>query len=249
MYADSTSGSISKETKKFDKNQLNFLLKELSKNIRKLNGKYPSTEIILVGGASIVLNYNFRKATEDLDTYTQNFSSLKEAINQVTDKYNICNSWINDDFIKTDSFSSNLRRYSTFYREYSNCLRIYTVNDEYLIAMKCKSLRGYKNDMSDIIGILMDSPKNICFDDIDKAMHDLYDGWDGINPNLQNILKSFCRLSKDKLSEKYDQYWDIQAYNNSELIKENNPDKQKELSEKQKEKIIDYIDKDISDDL
>jgi len=35
--------------KVLDKEDIEFYLKELAKNIRKINGKYPPTEIIIVG--------------------------------------------------------------------------------------------------------------------------------------------------------------------------------------------------------
>lgn len=53
---------------------------------------------------------------------------------------------------------------------------------EYLIAMKLRSGRKYKNDLSDIIGILAEHENRgnpISGDRIDTAVCNLYGNWDG----------------------------------------------------------------------
>lgn len=44
----------------FTRDNLDGYLKELSKEFRKINGNRLPAEIILIGGASILLNYGFR---------------------------------------------------------------------------------------------------------------------------------------------------------------------------------------------
>jgi len=51
----------------FSKQQLDDYLKELSKEFRRLTKRKSDAEIILVGGASILINYSFRDATTDAD--------------------------------------------------------------------------------------------------------------------------------------------------------------------------------------
>ena len=46
--------------KPFTKENLDQYLKELAKEFRKRNGKSMPAEIILIGGASVVINYGFR---------------------------------------------------------------------------------------------------------------------------------------------------------------------------------------------
>ncbi len=58
---------LSDNVKAFTKDNLDTYLKELSREFRKLNGKQMPAEIILVGGASILINYGFRDATYDCD--------------------------------------------------------------------------------------------------------------------------------------------------------------------------------------
>lgn len=202
-----------------DKNDIEFYLKELAKNIRKMNGKYPPTEIIIVGGASILLNYNFRQATQDIDAFNStSTSSIKRAINEVTDKYNLENSWINSDFIYTNSYTPRLREFSEFYKQYSNCVSIYTIKDEYLIAMKIVSARLYKNDLSDIVGILLDSENHITYESIDKAMNDLYDGWSRTNVEIVEIVKNILSMNHEELKNMYVQFIEEQQRNRNDLI-------------------------------
>ena len=55
------------------------------------------------------------------------------------------------------------------------------VTGEYLIAMKLRSFRKYKNDLSDIIGILNEHEKRgnpITIERIERAVIDLYGSWD-----------------------------------------------------------------------
>lgn len=49
----------------FTKENLDQYLKELAKEFRKRNGKAIPAEIVLIGGASIVINYGFREMTYD----------------------------------------------------------------------------------------------------------------------------------------------------------------------------------------
>ena len=46
--------------KPFTKENLDYCLKELAKEFRKKNGTRMPAEIILIGGASILINYGFK---------------------------------------------------------------------------------------------------------------------------------------------------------------------------------------------
>lgn len=176
----------------FTKENLNTYLKELGKEYKKINGKNMPAEIILIGGAAILANYGFREMTTDVDAIIHAVSSMKEAVNKVSDKYNLPNGWLNADFMKTDSYSSKLDQYSVYYKEFSNVLTVRTVSAEYLIAMKLCSGRKYKKDLSDIIGILAEHEKRgepITMERIDKAVTDLYGSWDKISEDSRIFIE------------------------------------------------------------
>lgn len=59
------------------KKDLDTYLKELAKEFRRRNGKRIPAEIILIGGASILINYGFRDTTYDMDAIIKASSSMK----------------------------------------------------------------------------------------------------------------------------------------------------------------------------
>jgi hypothetical protein len=158
-------------------------LKELGKLFRKQNGKNATAEIVLVGGAAILVNYGFRDMTTDIDAIIHASSSIKDAINQIGDQYNLPNGWLNADFMRTASYTSKLNEFSQYYKTFFGVLQVRSISAEYLIAMKLKSGRKYKNDLSDIVGILAEHEKRgqpITWNGVDLAMHHLYQGWEGV---------------------------------------------------------------------
>lgn len=177
-------------------------------------------EIILVGGASVLINYGFRDMTNDMDAIIQASSSMKEAINRVGDRMNLPNGWINDDFVKTKSYSHNLILHSKYYRTFSNIVNIRTVTSEYLIAMKLMSLRNYKADMSDIIGIIYEEKnggRTITLDDVKKATTELYGDYNAL-PELSRKFIDDVFNAKDLLT----MYKKVRVdeYTNKELLLE-----------------------------
>ena len=176
----------------FNKENLDLYLKELGKEYRKLVGKGMPTEIILIGGAAILANYGFREMTTDVDAVIKAASSMKDAINKVGDKFNLPNGWLNADFMKTASYTPKLSAYSVHYKEFSNVLQVRTVSAEYLIAMKLMAGRKYKNDLSDIVGILAEHEKQdkaITLEMIKKAVINLYGSWDKLSADSRDFIE------------------------------------------------------------
>lgn len=181
----------------FTKENLNTYLKELAKEFRRLNGKSMPAEIVLVGGAAILTNYGFRDMTAGIDAVIHAASSMNEAINRVGDKFHLPNGWLNADFMRTGSYSPKLDEYSAYYKTFYGIISVRTVSAEYLIAMKLRSGRKYKNDLSDIIGILAEHQKRgtpITLDKVNTAVNNLYGGWDGFpedsKPFIEDALKT-----------------------------------------------------------
>ena len=167
----------------FTKDNIDTYLKELAKEYRKLAGKNMPAELILIGGASVLVNYGFRDMTTDIDALIQAASGMKDAITRVGDRYNLPNGWLNADFMNTVSYTPKLIEFSEYYKTYSNVLEIRTVSAEYLIAMKLRSGRQYKSDLSDVLGILAEHEKRgtpILMEQIQKAVADLYGAWDAL---------------------------------------------------------------------
>lgn len=188
--------SFNEDESVFKKDNIEKYLNEVAKVYRKKIGKKMPAEIILIGGASVLINYGFREMTTDVDGLIFAASAMKDAISDVTDRFELPYGWLNQDFKNTDSYSSKIVQYSEYYKTYSNVLTVRTVSAEYLIAMKLRSGRSYKNDLSDIVGILeahKELGNPISVDQIQKAVIDLYGDWNVISPKavrfLQNIMK------------------------------------------------------------
>lgn len=199
----------------FTKENLDTYLKELAKEFRRLNGKSMPAEIVLVGGAAILTNYGFRDMTTDIDAVIHAASSMKDAINMVGDKFDLPNGWLNADFMHTGSYSPKLDEFSVYYKSFYGVLSVRTIAAEYLIAMKLRSGRKYKNDLSDVIGILAEHEKRgtpITLEKIDAAVTNLYGGWDSFPEDsktfIENALKNgdfenvYTSVKKDELESK-----------------------------------------------
>jgi len=169
---------------------LNEYLKDLGKEFRRLNGTKIGAEIVLVGGAAILAKYGFRDLTYDVDAIIVASSAMKDAISRVRDKHGLPHGWLNTDFKQTTSYSDKLLEVSVYYRTFSNILTVRTVAAEHLLAMKLMSGRQYKNDLSDIVGILWEHQKNgkpITRETVEKAFVLLY-GVDTVIPETSRIL-------------------------------------------------------------
>ena len=175
----------------FTKENIDLYLKELAKAYRRLVGKEMPAELVLIGGASVLINYGFRNMTTDIDALIKGASAMKDAINQVGDKYNLPNGWLNTDFMHTESYSPKLAEHAKHYKTLSNVLELYTVSAEYLIAMKLRSGRQYKSDLSDVLGILAEHEKKdspISLGRIQAAAVDLYGGWNALPESSRNYI-------------------------------------------------------------
>ncbi|MDY2990871.1 MAG: DUF6036 family nucleotidyltransferase [Hornefia butyriciproducens] len=174
----------------FTKENIDIYLKELGKEYRRQSGKGMPAELILIGGASVLINYGFRNMTTDVDAVIQAASGMKDAINAVRDRYGLPNHWLNDDFKNTSSYTPKLIEFSVYYKTFSNVLSIRTIASEYLIAMKLRSGRQYKSDLSDVLGILAEHEKEgtpLSMKQIRKAVTDLYGDWNSL-PNASQVF-------------------------------------------------------------
>lgn len=198
----------------FTKENLEYYLKELAKEYKKRSRGTPA-EMILVGGASVLINYDFRMTSYDVDASYEAKSVMKEAINAVGDRFGLPNGWVNDDFKKTTSYTPKIIQYSQPYKTFSKVLEIRTIRAEYLVAMKLMSGRKYKKDLSDIAGILYEQKamgKPLSYEMIDNAVCNLYGTWDGVSDYAKELLQRilscndlkslFLELSEDEADAK-----------------------------------------------
>ena len=176
----------------FTKENLDTYLKEVAKEYRRQAGKGMPAELILIGGASILINYGFRGMTTDIDALILASSAMEDAILRVEEKFDLPHGWLNADFTRTESYTPKLKEYSVYYRQYANVLTLRTVSAEYLIAMKLRSGRQYKNDLSDVLGVLAEHEKRgmpLTMEQIKKAVCDLYGDWNALPEKSQRFME------------------------------------------------------------
>lgn len=98
----------------FTRENIDAFLREVAKEYRRLTGKRMHAEIILAGGASILINYDFRGMTADIDAVIFASSAMEDALLQVENRYGLPHNWLNTDMTKTDSFTPKLKEYSVY---------------------------------------------------------------------------------------------------------------------------------------
>lgn len=212
--------------KPFTRENLDSYLKELAKEFRKKNGSRMPAEIILIGGVSILINYGFREMTYDMDAIIKSSGAMRDAINTVGDRLGLPIGWLNTDFVHTNSYTPRLAEHSKYYKTFANILQIRTVSAEYLVAMKLMAGRQYKNDLSDIVGILIEQEERnepLSFKIIQKAIVDLYDTYDKIPEDSRAFIEALYQ--KEDLHEFYKQCRKLEQENREALVvfRENYP--------------------------
>lgn len=93
-------------------------------------------EVYLVGGAVMCLVFQARPATNDIDAFFLPTTALRRAAAKVAHRANIDASWLND---AVKGFLSERGEFAP-YLELSH-LKVFTARPEYLLAMKCLSMR------------------------------------------------------------------------------------------------------------
>lgn len=205
--------------KSFTKENLDGYLKELAKEFRKKNGTRMPAEIILIGGASILINYGFREMTYDIDAIIKSSGAMQDAINTVGDRFGLPVGWLNADFVNTKSYTPRLAEYSKYYKTFANVLQIRTVSAEYLVAMKLMAGRQYKNDLSDIVGVLIEQEKRnepLTYEKIQKAIIDLYDSYSRIPEDSRVFIEAVYK--KKDLCSFYKQCKELEHENKDVLV-------------------------------
>ena len=177
----------------FTKENIEIYLKDFANEYELLSKDKVPLKIILIGGAYVVLNYNFRTSTNDLDFSNLNNDVIESAIKKTAKKHGLFENWLNNDFRKMAPNPDKLEEISRPYKQISDLVSLHTTNPEYIIALKLKALRSEKHDLSDITGILMENRENgqeIEKKDIEKAINFLYDENNTISEKAKKLLDS-----------------------------------------------------------
>ena len=116
-----------------------------------------TAEIVLLGGCAMVLMYDARKSTKDIDAIFNNKSKMRECVKMIAKNNNLNDDWLNDaakSFITPKMKTVEVTKFSN--------LKIKVFDLESLLVLKLISARALTNDFSDSLILLENSSiKNI----------------------------------------------------------------------------------------
>lgn len=100
------------------KDNMDLVFQTFSNNIRKINKNKK-----IVGGSAIVSSFEYRLSTMDIDAIYAIDEELTRAIEMTAQELHLPIDWLNQDFIKTPSYSSKLIEVSTILKKYGQNLK------------------------------------------------------------------------------------------------------------------------------
>ncbi len=139
-------------------------LTELNDELRLVDIK---GEVSLYGGAVMVLAFNTRIATKDIDAVFEPVREIRNASHRIAERHDLNLDWLN---LAVKMFVVKHKRELLF--ELSN-LRVTVPEPDYLLAMKVLALRPGTEDESDA-KFLIDRLQLMSADDVLKIVADYY---------------------------------------------------------------------------
>jgi len=131
------------------KEQLHSALTRLGQILRE---RRVTGEIAIFGGAAIVLGFDFRRATQDVDSVVlQGHGHVVEAAQEVEKELHLPPNWLNEQATSYLSKHKDFTWFHTYPSEGQFGLRVLMVKPEYLLAMKLFAFRLYAQDIEDIV--------------------------------------------------------------------------------------------------
>jgi len=183
-------------SKLITRENLAYIFKDLSDAYVECGGQKPII-FVIVGGAAIVINFEYRKLTRDIDAMYESNEFLEKAITQVSRKYDLPDDWINDEFMYSKSYSDNLLKYSVETDLGTEFIKVNTLAGPYLIAMKIKSSRP-NEDWADVIEMTYEmrlNKESINYNMIMDAFHNLY------GDDMSHVYSYFLEDLKEALAK------------------------------------------------
>ena len=109
-------------------------------------------EIAVFGGAAIILGFNFRRATQDVDSIIlEGHGQVMQASQEVETELHLPPNWLNEQATSYLSKHKDFAWFHTYPSEGQFGLRVLMARPEYLLAMKLFAFRLYAQDVEDIV--------------------------------------------------------------------------------------------------
>jgi hypothetical protein len=127
----------------FDRQSLQHALHELG---RRAYAEDKSIEIAIYGGSALILTYDWRIATRDVDAvFEADRQTVRRLAAEIADDIGWDRDWLNDGvkgFLSSaDTDPEAKRLFATYPSEDQPGLRVLVANPRYLFAMKCRAMR------------------------------------------------------------------------------------------------------------
>lgn len=163
-------------------------LERLEKILMDLSSRIENdTCITLCGGASIVINYQSRESTRDVDCVSVK-KEVKRLASKLADTYGLDLDWLNDNVCATQSYSTELLRHKTFYKKFGH-LSVYTITGIPLLCMKLVSWRPNSSDYEDCIRIIETLKSEYSINDVYGMLNKIYGTTSVLSVDAERFLK------------------------------------------------------------
>ena len=109
-------------------------------------------EIAVFGGAAIVLGFDFRSATQDVDAMImEGHGQVVKAQEEVGAELGLPPNWLNEQGMSYLSKHHDFEFFKTYPSEGQFGFRVLTATGQYLLAMRLLSLRPFGHDAPDVL--------------------------------------------------------------------------------------------------
>jgi hypothetical protein len=121
--------------------------------LERLNQKAKAAGVVVdisvYGGAALILSFDLRRATRDVDVVIRGDVPLVRKLTaEIAEENDWPESWLNDGVKGFVAANEDMQLFSDFNAEKEGGVRIYTPTAEYLFAMKCMAMRPESEDGS-----------------------------------------------------------------------------------------------------
>jgi hypothetical protein len=151
-----------------------FTKKDILENLeliaKKLKSSNKTADIGIYGGSAIILLWEFRKSTRDIDIMIRNGEEeIKNIAREIAVEKNYPENWLSDQVKTFTSINYQERLFLEIPKDEPS-LRIFTPATKYLFAMKCMAMRHEteREDVKNLINLLKITKEEDVLSVIDK---------------------------------------------------------------------------------
>ena len=131
----------------------NDILESLSLIAERLKSSGKTADIGIYGGSAVILLWEFRKSTMDIDIMIRNGAEdIKNIAKDIAAQKGYPDNWLNDQ-VKTFSSENYKERLFLEIPQSEPSLRIFVPTTKYLLAMKCLAMR-HETDIEDVKNLI-----------------------------------------------------------------------------------------------